>query len=69
MIAKTLSTGGFNSTFHIFDSFEGLSDLGAEDTNARRTLTPEEVNGLRKACIKRSKGETRSRAVSFCAAL
>ena len=44
MIAKTLSTGGFNSTFHIFDSFEGgLSELGPEDINARRTLTPEEV--------------------------
>ena len=49
MIAKTLSTGGFNSIFHIFDSFEGLSELGAEDTNARRTLTPEEINGLKES--------------------
>jgi hypothetical protein len=44
MIAKTLGAGGFNSTFHIFDSFEGgLSELGKEDQNARGPLPPEEV--------------------------
>lgn len=44
MISGILADREFNGTFHIFDSFEGLSDLSPVDMNERITLTQEQID-------------------------
>lgn len=46
--AGILAERKFAGTFHIFDSFDGLSDLEQADTNEREALSPEEVEAQAK---------------------
>lgn len=43
MIATLLENRNFPGKFHLFDSFEGLSDLAPQDTNERWVLSPSGV--------------------------
>lgn len=43
MISTILTEHGFNGNFHIFDSFEGLSELLPEDKNERYTLSQDQI--------------------------
>lgn len=43
MLATILKSRGFSGKFHLFDSFEGLSELSDLDLNERRTMSKEQV--------------------------
>jgi O-methyltransferase len=43
MIASLLQASSFSDTFHVFDSFGGLSDLQAEDRRRNRPLTTTDI--------------------------
>ncbi len=48
LIASILEENEFEGEFHIFDSFEGLSDLSSDDGNERRKLTRVGMEAQRK---------------------
>lgn len=49
LLASIQAEAGATGAFHIFDSFEGLSELRPEDTDARVPLDPAGVNLLRRS--------------------
>jgi hypothetical protein len=64
LIAKTIERAGFQGRFHVFDSFEGLSDPHAHDEDERYSLTPGQI-AVRKQMLTSTEPEVRRTLAPF----